>query len=186
MLAFIVAVDTTIYLRSVYLCIEIIQKCPGAYIFLIEHSPCANNHFSNGALLNVGLRLSGLTPLFKICFCSFEANTWVTSPFVTVNQFITSNGYDNYEEKTNFIQQRTLTGYQEIFALTVVDREYSKRFYHYIVEIHQDNFLNLNTIPNTILIPCQDPKHLLSPQISESYNLEVTNDSDIIKISQRS
>jgi len=161
MMAFIVAVDTTIYLRSVYLCLDIIQKCPEAYIFLVEHKTGCKNHFSNGALLNVGMRLAGLTPLFKICFCIFEANTWVASPLVTVKQFITANGYDNYEEKTNFLRQRTEDGYQEIFALTFGGKEYSKRFYHYIVEIHQDNFLNLNTIPNTMLIPCQSSS--LSP-----------------------
>lgn len=152
MFAFIVAVDPTIYLHSVSLCLKIIRCCPKAYIFLIEHRPNSKNHFSNGALLNVGLRLAGLTPLFKICFCSFEANAWVTETHVTFNQFITSNGYDNYEEKTNFIPTRTQTGYQEIFALIVRQTEYSKRFYHYIVEIYKDNLLNVNTIPNTNLM----------------------------------
>jgi len=156
MLAFIVAIDTNIYPHVVPLCIEIMKWSPTANIFLIEHQ--GKNHFSNGALLNVGLQLAGLapvtglTPMYRICFCSFDVNTWIMSPSVTFKQFVTSNGYNNYEQRATVIDPYCPhSGYEEIFAQSFYNRKYGKRLYHYVVEIQKDTFLNVNTIPNTIL-----------------------------------
>jgi hypothetical protein len=148
MLAVVIAVDSVSAPNLKLLCTEIIKSAVGAYIILVEH--CGENQYSNGALLNVGVKLAGLPSAFNILFFSFLFDKWIMSEKITVEEFTKAIGYDYNEYRADILNpwSKSRSGISDIFASTFGDRKYGERFYHYLVKIEKDRVLNVNYLSN--------------------------------------
>jgi len=146
MLACIIAFDTISGLNLIHLVAAIKNACPSALIFLIEHMD--QTAFSNGALFNICVQLTGFSLLYELCFFSFITNQWTISQRVSVADFLNSNGYNNHSVNAATLDKHhnKTCGYNEIFAETYIDVRYNQHCYHYTVRAAPDKILKLNFV----------------------------------------
>tara|TARA_B100000780_G_C21005967_1_gene402654 strand:+ start:239 stop:703 length:465 start_codon:yes stop_codon:yes gene_type:complete len=148
MIVCIVAFDQHSAIKLTELVKAIAAANPTVYILFVNHE--GKNRFSNGALFNIAVQLAGFSPSHEICFFSFIWNRWNVSQRVSADDFLKSNGYNNYSTSASSLDvHRTNTcGYAEIFSDMCFDIQYNERCFHYTVRAAEDMILKLDFVHN--------------------------------------
>jgi len=148
MLACIIAFDQQSAPKLTELVKAIANANSTVYILFVNHE--GKNRFSNGALFNIAVQLAGFCSFYEICFFSFIWNRWNMSQRVSVDDFLKSNGYNNYSSSASAldVHRPNTCGYAEIFSERCFDIQYNERCFHYTVRAANDRILKLDFVHN--------------------------------------